>query len=183
MPKRNVATKENTFVKFGLYKSLILSVLLYGFACLTAGTTEIHNLEKFQKNVVKWKTGNKDTEYKSQLRLLNILPLPMFIQLNDLLLVSKALNEENNGIELPEVHTKETRNNEIFKLTKTRTEKARSQFTFKTCRIANRLEHLKNLWDPHGLKNRILRTMWNFFEKKYSERNICTWQLFCDCQN
>ena len=40
----------------------------------------------------------------------------MFIQLNDLLLVSKALNEENSGIELPEVHTKETRNNEIFKM-------------------------------------------------------------------
>ena len=54
----------------------------------------------------------------------------MFIQLNDLLLVSKSLNEENSGIELPEVHTKETRNNEIFKMAKTRTEKARSEFTF-----------------------------------------------------
>ena len=107
----------------------------------------------------------------------------MFIQLKDLLLVSKALNEENSGIELPEVHTKETRINEIFKMTKTRTEKARSEFTFKTCRIENRLENLINLREPSGLKNRILRTMWNFFEKKFSERNICTWQLFCDCQN
>ena len=139
MLKRNVATKVNTFVKMGLYKSLILPVLLYGFTCLIAGSTEIQILEKFQKKVVKWITGNKDTEYKSQLRLLNILPLPRFIQLNDLLLVSKALNEENSGIELPEVHTKETRNNEIFKMAKTRTEKARSEFSFKTCRIANRL--------------------------------------------
>ena len=119
MLKRNVATKLNTFVKLGLYKSLIPPVLLYSCTCLTAGRTEIQILEKFQKKVVKWITGNKDTEYKSQLRLLNILPLPMFIQLNDLLLVSKALNEENSGIELPEVHTKETRNNEIFKMTKT----------------------------------------------------------------
>ena len=52
--------------------------------------------------------GNKDTEYKRQLRLLNILPLPMFIQLNDLLLVSKALNEENNGIEIPKVQKQGT---------------------------------------------------------------------------
>ena len=72
----------------------------------------------------------------------------MFIQLNDLLLVSKALNEENSAIELPEVHTKETRNNEIFKMTKTRTEKACSEFTFKTCRIANRLENFINLREP-----------------------------------
>ena len=38
----------------------------------------------------------------------------MFIQLNDLLLASKALNEDNSGIELPEVHTKETRNKKNF---------------------------------------------------------------------
>ena len=175
MLKRNVATKVNTFVKLGLYKSLILPVLLYGLTCLTAGRTEIQILEKFQKKIVKWMTGNKDTEYKSQLRLLNVLPLPMFIQPNDLLLVSKALNEENSGIELPEVHTKETRNNEIFKMMKTRTEKARSEFTFKTCQIANNLENLINLREPSGLKNRILNTMLNFFEKKFSERNICTW--------
>ena len=72
MLKRNVATKVNTFVKLGLYKSLILPVLLYRFTCLTAGRTEIQILEKFQKKVVKWITGNKDTEYKNQLRLLNI---------------------------------------------------------------------------------------------------------------
>ena len=113
MLKRNVATKVNTFVKLGLYKFLILPVLLYGFTCLTARRTEIQILEIFKKKVVKWITGKKDTDYKRQLRLLNILPLPMFIHFNDLLLVSKALNEENSGIELPEVHTKETRNNEI----------------------------------------------------------------------
>ena len=98
MLKRNVATKVNTFVKWGLYKSLILPVMLYGFTCLTAGRTEIQILEKFHQKVVKWITGNKDTEYKSQIRLLNILPLPMFIQLNDILLVSKVLNEKNSGI-------------------------------------------------------------------------------------
>ena len=88
----------------------------------------------------------------------------MIIELSDLLLFSKALNGENSGIELPEVHTKETRDNDIFKMT-TRTEKARSEFTFKTCRIASRLEKLINLREQVGLKNRILRTMWNFFEK------------------
>ena len=62
MLKRNVENKVNTFVKLGLYKSLILPVLLYGFTCLTAGGTEIKILEKFQKKVVKSITGNKDTE-------------------------------------------------------------------------------------------------------------------------
>ena len=54
-------------------------------------------------------------------------------------LVSKALNEENSDIELPEEHTKETMNNKIFKMKKTRREKAGSEFTFKTSRISNSL--------------------------------------------
>ena len=49
MLKQNVATKVNTFVKLGLYNSLILPVLLYVITCLTAGRTEIQILEKFQK--------------------------------------------------------------------------------------------------------------------------------------
>ena len=55
----------------------------------------------------------------------------MYIQVNDLILVSKTLNEENSGIELPEVDTKETKHNKIFKMTKTGTEKARSDFNLK----------------------------------------------------
>ena len=40
----------------------------------------------------------------------------MFTQLNDLLLVSKTPSEENSDIELPELHTKKSGNNEIFKI-------------------------------------------------------------------
>ena len=50
MLKRNIAIKVNTFVReLGLYKSLILPVLLYGFTGLTAGRNELQILEKFQK--------------------------------------------------------------------------------------------------------------------------------------
>ena len=113
--------------------------------------------------------GKKRYRIQNRLRLLTMLPLPMFIQLKNLLLVSKVLNEKISVIGLPEVFTKETRNNEIFKMTKTQTEKAPREFTFKTCRFANRLENLLELREPVGLKNRTLRKMWNFFEKKFSE--------------
>ena len=136
------------------------------------------NSGKVSKKVVRRITGIKETEYKSQLRLLIVLPLTMFIQLNDLLLVSKALIEENCGIKLPEIYTKGTRSNEIFKMTKTRTEKARSGFIFKTCRIANRLGNLIILAESVWLKNQILQKCGIF-----SRRNFLTWQLFCDCRN
>ena len=65
----------------------------------------------------------------------------MFTQLNDLLKVSKDRSEENSDIELPELHTKRSRNNETFKTTKTGTEKARSEFTIKNCLFAYGLEN------------------------------------------
>ena len=131
-----------------------------------------HSGKIFEK-VVKWITGNEDTEYKNQLRLLKKLPLPIFIQFNYLLLASKALNEEFNGIELTEVHRKK-QGQKIYKMMKTRTEKVRSEFPLKTCRTANCLENLINLREPIGLKNRIKRDknrIWNFSKKKFALGN------------
>ena len=107
----------------------------------------------------------------------------MFIQLSTLLTIVKALKKEIRGNELPDVRTKEIMTNKIIKRMKFRTEKARSDFTLKTCRIANHLENLMNIREQVEIKNRILRTMWYFFEIKFSKQSIGTWQMFCDCQN
>ena len=83
MFKWNVAIKVNKFVELGLWQSLILldyhnpAVWFHVLDCRKNWNSI---LEKFQKKVVKRIRGNEDTEYKSQLRLLNILPQAMFIQ-------------------------------------------------------------------------------------------------------
>ena len=180
--RRNVAVKVQTLVKLGLYKSLILPVLLYGFACVFASRADLHLLENFQKKVVRWITENKTMSYLSQLQFLNILPLPMFLQLNDMLLLSKITNEElGTSISLPERPEKRGRRSEIFKLWKTRTEKGRSEFVFRNCRLVNRLDDYIDFMNPQGLKNRLVKLMCKFFGEKYSESNVCTWQLSCDC--
>ena len=115
--RRNVAVKVQTLVKLGLYKSLILPVLLYGLACVFASRADLHLLEKFQKKVVKWITGNKTMSYLNQLKILNILPLPIFLQSNDKLLLSKITTEEfGTSISLPERPEIRGRRSEIFKL-------------------------------------------------------------------
>ena len=95
--RRNVAPKVRTHIKLGLYKSLILPVLLYVLSCISPSRAELHLLERFQKKVVKWITGLKDQSYTIQMRLLNIRPLPMFIQLNDILLLTKMNPEDKHA--------------------------------------------------------------------------------------
>ena len=137
--RRNLSAKLNTFVKLGLYKSLILPVLLYGLSCTHISRGDQLQLERFQKKVIRWITGNKTGVYINELRLLNILPLPMFIQLNNILLLASLDSNERNEIVLNR-RTTRARNTEIFEMRKVRTEKARNEFVFRTSRIVNRLE-------------------------------------------
>ena len=54
---------------------------VYGFPCVALSKRKILVVEKLQK----WRNVFQETSYVNQLRLSNILPLPMFLQLNDIL--------------------------------------------------------------------------------------------------
>ena len=178
--RRNVAYAEKPFIKLRLYKSLFLPVLLNGINCTTPSKSDLVNLEKLQRKAVRWITG-RNAPYENQLRLLNILPLPMYIQMNDLLTLSKLTQEGRDDIEIPEINKVRGRSTELYKLRKIRHEKARNEFVFKNCRLANRIDNEINFMEPRGLKNRILKLMWKFVNKSFNTQNICTWQLCCDC--
>ena len=116
----------------------------------------------------------------SQLRILNILPLPMFRQLNDIQLLSKITHEEMGTsigqLEKPEIRG---RKSEIFKLWKTQTERARSQFGCRNCRHVN-WRTISTSWTRMDWR-RLLKLMWKFFNEVDSESNVYTRQLSCDC--
>ena len=180
--RKNVAVKVQTLSKLGLYKSLILPVLLYGFSYIFTSRIDLHQLENFQRNVVRWINGKKTKNYLSQLRILNILPLAMFLQLNDILLLSKITHEEMaTSIGLPKRPEIRRRQREIFKLWRTQTEKARSDFVFRSCRFVNRLDDTLDFKNPQEQKNRFLKLLWKFVDDIYSESKVCTLQLLCDC--
>ena len=144
--RRNVTYAVKPFIKLGLYKSLVLPVLLYGINCTTPSKSGLVNLEKLQRKAVRWITGGNEP-YENQLRLLNILPLPMYIQMNDLLTLSKLTKEGRDDIEVPEINKVRGRSTELYTLREVRLEKARNEFVFKNCRLANRIDNEIILWN------------------------------------
>ena len=80
----------NTKTKLNLSKSMVIPVLLYGSACYQLNVEEMKLFEGVQRNACKWIAT--DPNYKASLQRLGILPLPMYIQLSHLLLLSKILN-------------------------------------------------------------------------------------------
>ena len=73
------------------------------------------------------------------------------MQLNDILLLSK-LTEDDSFLPMLKQNSEKGRTNELFKLPKTRTEKTRNDFFFRTCRLANRIEKYIEFNTKKGLK-------------------------------
>ena len=149
--RRNVALKENTFIKLVLYKWRILLILLYRFDCLTPAKPYNQYLERIQREAVKWRTGQYE-DYKNQLQLLNILPLPMFLQLISLLTHSKLFKENSEHVDLLEFNEQREgkRNSSIYK---NEYKKTRTHIVYRTCRIGKRIDKEVKFLKTDGMKN------------------------------
>ena len=121
--------------------------------------------------------------YIPQIRMLNILPLSMCIELVNLLLLSHLSNEPQNTINLLQTQDLASRSNELFKLPKTRTEKMHKEFVFQTTELARKVNHLIDFSSLSGLKKPIIQLFRKLVETKFNENNIYNWQLAGDCQN
>ena len=73
--------------------------------------------------------------------------------MNDLLFLSKLTQERRDDIEMTELNIVQGRSTELYTLRKVRLEKARNQFDFKNCRLANRSDNKINFMEPRELKN------------------------------
>ena len=179
--RRNVSPKVNVSVKLGLYKSILLPILLYGMNCVRLSRGSTRDLESFQKRALNWVCYESNRSWLQQLRLLNVLPLPLFIQCNDILLMSKLLVEGEHNINIPTCNPESGRYTMVFKLNKCKNEKTRGEFVYRTCRIIKRINERIQFANPLGLKSRIVSLMWKFVDNRFSDSNPCTWQLCCDC--
>ena len=89
MFKRNVSNIYWT-TKLNLYKSMIVQALVYGSPCYGLGKNLMAMIENVQKRIVKWISQNGGS-YKACLDILGFLPLPVYIQVNKVLLLSKLI--------------------------------------------------------------------------------------------
>ena len=179
--RRNFALNVQFSIKLGLYKWVILPVLLYGLNCAYQSRTDQRKLNNFQRRVLKWVSRPHRGDCKADLRLLNVLSLTLFIQLNDLLLLSKLyMDIEEHKNNLPN-QPWNNRGQVTLKLNKTQTEQRRTEFVYRTARVKDRIQEKVDFNREIGLKNRIINLMWWHVENRFSENNVFTWQLCCDC--
>ena len=83
--KRNTHSLSRT-AKLNLYKSMVVPVLTYASPCYELSKYVTNELETIQKRVVKWIFPGT-LAYIEKIAQLQILPLPMYIRMNNVLLL------------------------------------------------------------------------------------------------
>ena len=69
----------------------------------------------------------------------------------------------------------------LFHLHTIAKESQQSDFFQRTCKIVNRMDKHVNFMDTRGLKGRLLKCLWNFYNDHYGISNLCTWYPNCGC--
>ena len=183
--KRILSKNMETRVEFCAYKSRNLPLITFASSTWHPSRGSMRLMKCFQKRSLKWITGYRNASYFEKMVFLRLLPLPMFLQLKDLLLLSKLYHDKENA--LPLIKTYEHQygrvKSRLFKIPKLRTEKFRENFYFRTAKVASNLPEEIDFSQPLGLKRRILSFMWDRRMLNFYERVVCTWTVFCDCSD
>ena len=79
------------------YDYFLMPILLYRTHCSVPSRQGLKKLDLLRKRTIRWILGILHFQgyYTDQLRLLNDLPLPLYWQLNDLLLLSKLCQDQS----------------------------------------------------------------------------------------
>ena len=175
--RRNIAYNGKPNTKLSVYNSLVLPIVTNGIFRAKQSKATMNALERLQKKAVKWIMDNKQICYANCLRLLKLLPLPMFVQMNDLLLLSSLTR--GNLANILNLHTKVTcsaRSPMNYQMKVPRTERSRSEFFFRNCQIVNKVKKCFDIGNGTGLCD-----MWRHYNNQFDGDNCCTWLRVCDC--
>ena len=171
MIKRNSANLSMRS-KVNLYKTMILAFITYASQCWYTTTTLLHTLEALQRRVGKWITFDDDP--RRDLISTNLLPLSLYLQLLDLMMLSKIINGDCD-INYFRFVTVTNEPNSIcstrlglrtrFIIEKPRTRKEEQCFWYRTTATANRIATAVDFFNTNtiNLKARNIKYMWHYF--------------------
>ena len=164
--------------KLDLYKSTILPIVLYASGCWNPSKSHLRLLlENFNKKLMKWIVSQKS--YSQALCYLDVLPIPYFQVLEDLLTLSSIMIG-NFGCQISDfVKINPSSREGPFILPSIRYELQRSSYWYRTCHRANliwnkvflEIRRPKRNSEPHV----------DLFQYFFNDHSTCTWTFICFC--
>ena len=123
-------------------------------------------------------------DYKEKLLKLDLLPIPLYSQMREILILSifcANVYDIDVSAFLSILSSLLRENRNIPQVQHPRSEVMHQKFFYGTRRLIGMLPAVDST--NHGLKAVVLRCMWQHFEEKYSEMNVCSCKIGCRCSN
>ena len=148
-----------------------LPILIYGSPCWSPNVHSLKRLESVQKYATTVMVGSN--EYKANLLETNLLPISLYLQLTDLLVLFRFIqgyyDVENRNFVESHSPNRQTRCSQythfVFPLiTKSLCE---NNFWVRCPKLVNRLPTTAKFFEKVGLKPRLLRIFWTYFRRNY----------------
>ncbi len=188
--RRNLPTSSPVTLRKQLYLTLVKSHVCYCCQlwrpCLIR---DIQSIERVQRRATKYILMDYNSEYKSRLMNLNMLPLMYWLELQDLVFLVKCLKDPHDTIGinryLNPVNSESTRANTKNNLQHrfSRLSSTRHFYFFRIVRLWNAI--------PTGIIDLNLSTqtnkiqlkhfLWDHFQQNFASNNFCSFHYMCPC--
>ena len=171
--------------KLKAMQTMVIPILTYASQVWYLTKTDMKLLESVQRRCRRWIAGSS-MGYKERLIKLNLLPITLYIQMHDLLLLSNILNgkfDYDCSKFITHANQLSTRGSErvCFKFPQQMGSEA--NFWYRTPKLVNMLPESLQFFETRGLKQRLSNFFYNYFIAFYEEERPCTWIVACKCSN
>ena len=187
--RRTFSSLGDITTKKRLYTSLVRSQLLYGSQIWRPlHLKDINPIESVQRRATKYILNDYISDYRSRLVKLNLLPLTMLLEFNDICFFIQSLKHisPSNSFNISKYISfsqHHTRSGSFRKLVQPLIRHNRDkQFYF------NRLPHLWNSLPPldlslsyNTIRSKLKDIFWNEFMANFDPENNCTYFYSCQC--
>ena len=168
------------------YTGYVFPIAVYASQTWLPNKGNLTEFEKVQHHATKWIIGS-DLSYRNRLIKLHILPLSLYVEMHDLLMLLSIKTGEfdvESSIENETIcdNTRQSNRGE-FKLSKPRLNKTNENFFRRTKLLYNYVLRVIESFGNFLNKATIQNIYWKFFTKQYTEENKCTWRVICRCGN
>ena len=130
-------------------------------------------------------------DYKSRLKATNLLPMSLWLEAQDVMLLIKLMLDPPSGFRLEEYITYMSSSTRASSLNKIKSSRlltprlniTRHFFFNRVIRIWNSLPYIDIQLPYSSIKRHILSIFWKYFLQSYSIDNPCSWCIACPCAN
>ena len=171
--RRNIPSNVPVVTKLNLYKSFVLSTLMYGGEIWQPNATDLNRLETFQYRCLRWVTAGEC--YRDRLIVCKVLPVSCQLDYLTLAMLHKMVTRK---VDFPiwdkvslkqSTHFLRTHQKPIFELRKTRKKLTENNFLIRAIDLSNKCP--LDIFDGNFLNS--LRTLLHTFVKTRYDRTFC----------